>query len=229
MIFDDIRNDVRYGIRTLVRSPGFTVVAVLTLALGIGATTAIFSVVDAVLLHSLPYRDSRRLVSFFEDLGRLGYPRTRISPGTYVDLRAQTQIFEDVAAVNETGFNLGVRSGNSRQLAGVLVTHNLFAVLGVNPMIGTAFLSEEDQPGRDRVVLLSFSFWRNEFAGSSGIIGQTIRLNGEPYVVRGVSDGVKPLRLFNEPSDNRPFCGHRSGIGEIRGPRPELPCCRPSR
>jgi putative ABC transport system permease protein len=186
MIFDDIRNDVRYGTRTLVRSPGFALVAVLTLTLGIGATTAIFSVVNAVLLRALPYHDPQRLVSFFEDLGRLGYPRTRISPGTYVDLKAQTQIFEDVAVVNETGFNLSGASGSARQLAGVLVTHNLFAVLGVNPMIGTAFLPEEDQPGRDHVVLLSFAFWRNEFAASAGIIGRTIRLNGEPYIVKGV-------------------------------------------
>jgi len=184
-IIDDISNDVRYGARTLVRSPGFTIVAVLTLTLGIGATTAIFSVVNTVLLRPLPYHDPQRLVSFFEDLGRLGYPRTRISPTTYVDLRDQTQIFEDVAVVNETGFNLN-RSGSARQLAGVLATHNLFAVLGVNPIIGTAFSPEEDQPGRDHVLLLSYSFWRDEFAGSAGVVGQTIRLNGEPYIVKGV-------------------------------------------
>jgi predicted permease len=186
-MIEDIWNDIRYGVRTLLRSPGFTAVAILTLTLGIGATTAIFSVVDAVLLHSLPYRDPQRLVSFFEDLGRLGYPRTRVSPPTYVDLKAQTQVFEDVAAVNETGFNLnGKNTGGARQLAGALVTHNLFAVLGISPLIGTSFLPEEDRPGADHVVLLSFSLWRNEFGGTPGIVGQTIRLNGEPYTVKGV-------------------------------------------
>ncbi len=100
--------DLRFGLRVLRKSPVFTTVAVLTLTLGIGATTAMFSVVDAVLLRSLPYRDSRRLVSFFEDLGKSGYPRIRVSPPTYLDLKAQTRVFEDVAAVNETGFNSAV-------------------------------------------------------------------------------------------------------------------------
>ena len=178
--------DLRFGLRMLRKSPVFTTVAVLTLTLGIGATTAMFSVVDAVLLRSLPYRDSRRLVSFFEDLGKSGYPRIRVSPPTYLDLKAQTRVFEDVAAVNETGFNFSRDTTDARQLSGALVTYNLFAVLGAQPLIGTTFLAEEDRPGANHVALLSFSLWQSEFAGSERIIGQTIRLNDEPYTVKGV-------------------------------------------
>jgi hypothetical protein len=108
--------DLRFAARILRKSPAFTAVAVLTLTLGIGATTAIFSVVDAVLIRSLPYRDPQRLVSFFEDLGKLGYPRIRVSPPTYLDLKAQARVFEDVAAVNETGFNFSRDVGDARQL-----------------------------------------------------------------------------------------------------------------
>ncbi|OLE01460.1 MAG: hypothetical protein AUG82_11245 [Ktedonobacter sp. 13_1_20CM_4_53_11] len=178
--------DLRFAARILRKSPVFTAVAVLTLTLGIGATTAIFSVVDAVLIRSLPYRDPQRLVSFFEDLGKLGYPRIRVSPPTYLDLKAQDRVFEDVAAVNETGFNFSRDAGDARQLSGALVTCNLFALLGAEPLIGTTFLPEEDRPGANHVVLLSFSLWQSEFAGSERIIGQTIRLNDEPYTVKGV-------------------------------------------
>jgi putative ABC transport system permease protein len=184
--FEGLLQDFRYGLRLLGKSPVFTAVSVLTLTLGIGATTAIFSVVDAVLLRPLPYRDPQRLVSIFEDLSKLGYPRIRVSPPTYLDLKAQTRVFEDVAAVNETGFNFSRDANGARQLSGALVTYNLFAVLGAEPLIGTTFLPKEDRPGTNHVVLLSFSLWQSEFAGSARIIGQTIRLNDEPYTVKGV-------------------------------------------
>src|SRR2546430_106561 len=178
--------DLRFAVRMLRKSPVFTAVAVLTLTLGIGATTAMFSVVDALLLRSLPYRDPQRLVSFFEDLAKLGYPRIRVSPPTYLDLKAQTRVFEDVAAMNETAFNFSRGTTGARQLSGALVTYNLFAVLGAQPLIGTTFLADEDRPGANHVALLSFSLWQSEFAGNERIIGQTIRLNGEPYTVKGV-------------------------------------------
>src|SRR5207244_2720162 len=116
----------------------------------------------------------------------LGYPRLRVTPGTYVDLRAQTQLFEDVAAVNETGFNLSSNTGEARQLNAALVTYNLFAVLGTQPFMGTSFLPDEDRPGAKHVVLLSFALWQSDFAGNAGIIGQSIRLNDELYTVKGV-------------------------------------------
>ena len=156
--------------------------------LGIGhwVTTAMFSVVDAVLLRALPYRDPHRLVSFFEDLGQQGYSRARVSPPTYLDLKAQRAIFQDVAAVNETSFNLSGHNGSAIQLTGVLVTFNLFSLLGAKPLLGRTFLAEEDRPGANQVLLLSFPLWQNRFAGDSGIIGQTVRLNSEPYTVIGV-------------------------------------------
>src|SRR5256884_7157126 len=178
--------DLRFAARILRKSPVFTAVAVLTLTLGIGATTAIFSVVGGVVSRWLPERGSARLGSFFEGLGKLGYPRIRVSPPTYLDLKAQDRVFEDVAAVNETGFNFSRDAGDARQLSGALVTCNLFALLGAEPLIGTTFLPEEDRPGANHVVLLSFSLWQSEFAGSERIIGQTIRLNDEPYTVKGV-------------------------------------------
>ena len=181
-----LTGDIRYGIRTLFRNRGFTVIALITLALGIGATTAMFSVVDAVLLRVLPYRDPHRLVSFFEDSGQQGYPRARVSPPTYLDLKAQRAIFQDVAAVNETSFNLSGHNGSAIQLTGVLVTFNVFSLLGAKPLLGRTFLAEEDRPGANQVLLLSFPLWQNRFAGDSGIIGQTVRLNSEPYTVIGV-------------------------------------------
>ncbi|HEX4227776.1 MAG TPA: ABC transporter permease [Bryobacteraceae bacterium] len=185
-MLQDIPKDVRYGIRTLLRNRGFTAVALITLALGIGATAAMFSVVDAVLLRPLPYRDPGRLVLFFEDLSKLGDPRTRVSPPDYLDLKARKQLFEDVAAVNETSFNLGGNTGGAKQLNGALVTYNLFSVLGVQPLRGRTFLSSEDRPGESHVVLLSFQLWQNRFAGDPGIIGQSLQLNGEPYTVAGI-------------------------------------------
>ena len=178
--------DIRYVCERCGRVRAFALIAILTLTLGIGATTAIFSVVQAVLLRPLNYFEPERIVSFFEDQAGFGYPRTRVSPPPYLDLKAQTQIFQDVAAVNETGFNLGGGSEGARQLSGALVTYNLFNVLGRPPMIGTAFSPEEDRPGANHVVLLSFPLWKTEFAGKLDIVGQTIRLNDEPYTVKGV-------------------------------------------
>ncbi|HWF45911.1 MAG TPA: ABC transporter permease, partial [Bryobacteraceae bacterium] len=185
-MLQDIAKDVRYGIRTLLRNRGFTAVALITLALGIGATAAMFSVVDAVLLRPLPYRDPSRLVLFFEDLSKLGNPRARVSPPNYLDLKTQKQLFADVAAVNETSFNLGGNTGSAKQLNGALVTYNLFSVLGVRPLLGRTFLPAEDRPGESHVVLLSFQLWRNRFAGDRGIIGRSLRLSGEPYTVVGI-------------------------------------------
>jgi putative ABC transport system permease protein len=181
-----LHKDIRYGIRTLLRNRGFTAIALITLALGIGATTAIFSVVDAVLLRALPYREPQRLVVFFEDLSRLGYPRARVSPSTYLDLKKQKRVFEDVAALNETAFNLSGEDGGAKQLNGILATYNLFSVLGVKPMLGRTFLPEEDQPGANHVLVLSYALWRDRFAGKPEILGQSIRLNGEPYTVIGI-------------------------------------------
>ena len=186
--------DLRYGLRLLARSPGFTAIALLTLTLGIGATAAIFSVVDAVLLRALPYRDPQRLVSVFEDASEAGFPRNTPAPANYADWKAQTQIFEDVAAAAEYGrwhvFNLtgetGAGASEPEKLAGASVTQNLFAVLGAAPALGRVFLPDEDRPGGPHVVLINHGLWMRRFAGDPAIVGRAIVLNGEKYTVVGV-------------------------------------------
>jgi len=186
--------DLRYGLRLLTRSPGFTAIALLTLTLGIGATAAIFSVVDAVLLRALPYRDPQRLVSVFEDASEGGFPRNTPAPGNYADWKAQTQIFEDAAAAATGGkwhvLNLTGESGEGaaepEKLESASVTQNLFAVLGARPAVGRVFLPEEDRPGAAPVVLLSHGLWMRRFGGDRGLVGRAILLNGAKYTVVGV-------------------------------------------
>jgi putative ABC transport system permease protein len=197
--------DLRYGLRLLARSPGFTAIALFTLMLGIGATAAIFSVVDAVLLRALPYRDPQRLVSVFEDITDVGFPRNTPAPGNYADWKAQTRIFEDAAAASDGGrFNIfNLTAGPARQpseperLQGASVTQNLFSVLGATPSLGRVFVPEEDRPGGPRVVLLGHGLWKRRFAGDPGIAGRAIVLNGERYTVVGVMPAS-----FSFPSDN---------------------------
>ncbi len=185
-MFSQLAQDLRYGLRTLLLSRAFTAATVITLSLGIGATTAIFSVVDAVLLRPLQYPDPKTLVTFFEDRTAAGDPRARISPPSFVDLKAQRRLFQDVAALNETAFNLSGVGGNARQLNGVLTTYNLFSVLGVKPLLGRTFLPEEDRPGGSHVALLSYSLWQSQFGGDLKVVGSTVRLNSEPFTIVGV-------------------------------------------
>src|SRR2546430_1890162 len=147
--FENLLMDVRYGCRVLGKNPGFTTVAVLTLTLGIGATSAIFSVVDAVLLRPLPYREPNRLVTLYEDRTRDGFPRKEFTPANYADCKTQTQIFEEVTAISEDFFNLTMVGGEPERLIGEKVTWNLFPMLGAAPILGRAFLPEEDRPGSE--------------------------------------------------------------------------------
>jgi len=178
--------DLRYGLRILGKSPGFTVIAVLTLTLGIGATAAIFSVVDAVLLRSLPYRQPERLVSVFEDLSALGFPRNTPAAGNYAEWKKQTQIFEDVAAMTEGDYNLTGREGEPDKLGGVAATQNLFYILGAKPILGRVFAPEEDRPGAEHVALISYRLWKRRFGGDPKLVGETILLNSQKYSVLGV-------------------------------------------
>lgn len=184
---ENFATDVCYGLRVLRKNPGFTAVAVLTLMLGIGATSAIFSVVDAVLLRSLPYRDPNRLVSLYEDRGRTGFPRKEFTPANYVDCKAQTQIFEDVAAIDaDRVYNLTGNGADPERLSGEGVTQNLFSILGTRPLLGRVFSREEDKLGSERVVLLSHRLWLGRFGGDRKEVGRSILLNGEKYSVIGV-------------------------------------------
>jgi predicted permease len=178
--------DVRYGVRTLRKSPGFAAVAVLTLALGIGANTAIFSVVDAVLLRSLPYREPNRLLCLYEDGHRTGFPRQAFTPANYVDSKKDIRAFADVAAADGNYFNLTGGGGEPERLWGYMHTWNLFPMLGARPLLGRDFTAEEDQPGHQDVVLLSYRLWKQRFGGDSTILGKDILLNEQKYTVLGV-------------------------------------------
>jgi putative ABC transport system permease protein len=178
--------DLRYGSRLLYRSPGFTFIALLTLTLGIGATAAIFSVVSAVLLRALPFREPQRLVSVYEDEGSIGFPRNTPAPANYVDWKAQTQVFEDAAATSGSEFSLTEAGGDPEQLHGARVTQNLFSVLGTVPAAGRTFLHDEDRPGGPHVALISHGLWKRRFGGDPHLVGRAILLNSEKYVVVGV-------------------------------------------
>jgi putative ABC transport system permease protein len=183
---DHLWQDVRYGVRALRKSPGFTTVAILTLALGIGANTAIFSVVDAVLLRPLPYREANRLVYLYENGHREGFAREDFTPANYLDCKTEIRAFADVAAVDGNSFNLTGGGGEPERLWGYMHTWNLFPMLGASPLLGRDFTAEEDQPGHQDVVLLSFRLWKQRFAADSAILGKDILLNDRKYTVLGV-------------------------------------------
>jgi putative ABC transport system permease protein len=156
-LLGEVIADVRYGLRQLRRNPGFTAVAVLTLALGIGATTAMFSVVDAVLLRSLPYRDANRLVSLYEDRSSTGFPRKEFTPANYTDCKQHKEIFQDVAAIDaDRSYNLTGNGAAPERLWADGVSWNLFSILGTRPLLGRVFRPQEDMPGNEHVVLIAF-------------------------------------------------------------------------
>lgn len=201
---ETLLQDVGYGARLLVRNPGFSVTALLTLTLGIGATTAVFSLVDAVLLRPLPYRDSQRIVEIYEDHsgGALGLKYDDDTPGAYADLKRQNQIFADVAAV-ASGHHVSLLGdgGEPRSLTQESITWNLLPMLGVQPLSGRLFTQEEDSPGHELVVLLSFHLWQDRFGADKQILGRDIRLDSHGSVERYTVIGIMPPR-FSFPEDN---------------------------
>jgi len=178
-----ILKDIRYGIRSLARHPGFTAVALLTLALGIGANTAIFSVVNAVLLRPLPYADPERIVWLWDTIPQL--PTAPTSLPEFLDWKQQNRSFEHLAAF-QTG-NMFIDSGDGTEDVPVgLVTPEMFSLFHVNPIIGRTFTDEETLPGRFRVAVLSHSTWQSRFGSDPNILGRTIQLNARPYTIIGV-------------------------------------------
>jgi len=176
--------DIRYGIRLLRRSPGFAAVAILTLALGIGANTAIFSTVDALLIRALPYADADRVVMIWEDASEAGFPRNTPAPGNYTDWAALNHSFSGVAATRGASANL-TGSGVPEQVVGRAVTSNFFAVLGVTPIAGRVFTADEDRAGA-QVVVIGHGLWQRRFGADRSTIGQTVLMNGSRYTVIGV-------------------------------------------
>ncbi|MCA1627989.1 MAG: ABC transporter permease [Acidobacteria bacterium] len=177
--------DTRYGLRTLLAKPGFTLVAVITLALGIGATSTIFSFVNGILLRPLPYQDSERLVLIDETAVKRGNSSMGVSFPNFVDWREQNQVFAGVAAYDDRSFAL-TGGGEPEQLSGAIVSDNTFEILGVKPMLGRTFRPEEDGPDQSDVAILSHGLWERRFGANSGIIGQSIVVNNRARTVIGV-------------------------------------------
>ena len=179
----DLPRDFRYAARSLLRTPGFTVVAVAVLALGIGATSAIFSLVSAVWLKPLPFADEERIVSLWVDLSTVGGPaRLEAPPANYVAWRERAQSFEEMAPIVPASVNL-TGGGEPERLAAVRTTPNLFATIGLAPVLGRTFVPEDDA---DEAVVISDRFWLRRFAGDPAAVGRTITLDGAQHVVVGV-------------------------------------------
>jgi putative ABC transport system permease protein len=180
--FDELFQDLRYGQRVLRKSPGFALVAVLTLALGIGATTAIFSVVNAVLLRPLAMEDPSRVVLLQELWKGLGVD---VSVGNFNDVKKQSSSYLEVSSSNNASFNVETR-GVPERVDGEIVTFNYFATFGVPPIAGRVFTADEDRSGHAPVIVVSERFWRNNLQADSAVIGKTIRVNGLPTTIVGV-------------------------------------------
>ena len=183
--------DLRYGARMLLKNPAVSAVAVLTLALGIGANTATFSIVNAVMLRPLPYRNPDRLVSLWTNVPEHG--RWRVTPANFFDLKNQNTVFENMAAFRPMTMTL-TGDGEPAQMMGANISPGYFAVVGVEPMLGRPFLPEEYEPGKNFVVILGNAFWQSYFGGDRTIINKTIRLDGLSFTVVGVMPpGIYPV------------------------------------
>ncbi|MCL5278578.1 MAG: ABC transporter permease [Planctomycetes bacterium] len=216
--------DVRYGLRRLAKNPGFTVVAVLTLALGIGAATGIYNLAQALLVRSVPgVRAPERLVQ----LGRTrkGEGFGTISYADFAEFRAQAKALE-LAAVYDTPFHLGTRAAVER-LRGAVVSANYFDLLGVGVAAGRTFVPEDDLPGRSPVVVISFGLWQRCFGGDAGVVGRTVMLNGYPFTIVGITSalfrGTERLRELevwvpiSTLAQAAPTIGARTGIFSDHG------------
>jgi predicted permease len=181
--WDILRQDLRYTARTLAHAPGFAAVAILVLALGIGANTAVFSVTDDVLIRPLPFPSSDRLVSLWEKLP--GYGHMELSPANYRDWKRMNNVFEDVAATSTFDVNLIGQGAPERIKTGV-VTGNLFQVLGVQPLIGRSITPSDDRDGAPRTAVLSYGLWQRAFGGDPAVLGRKLNLDGTPHVVIGI-------------------------------------------
>jgi hypothetical protein len=176
--------NLRYTFRQITKNPGFFALAVVALALGIGANTAIFSAVEAVLLRSLPYSQPDLLMIVWEDMSYLGFANNTPAPANYLDWKAQNRVFTDMASTRFVTASL-TGDGQPEQLSGKKVTPNFFDVLGVQPVVGRPFTAEEDK-SQSPVVVLSYNLWRRRFGGDESILGRSILLNGVQTKVVGV-------------------------------------------
>jgi predicted permease len=218
---ESIWADIIFALRQLRRSPGFTAVALLTLALGIGANTAIFSVVNGVLLHPLPFHDPARLM-MLDEKWMPRFPHFEATPHDFLAWREQSQSFDQLGAFVTMAFNLS-EGDRSERISGARVTANLPEVLGVEPILGRSFTAKEDTAGNDRVILLGYNLWKQRFAGDAHVLGSVIKLNDVDFTVIGVMPSTfrfphdaeiwKPMGLTAGDFDSGHFLW---GIGRLK-------------
>ncbi len=188
--------DLKYGLRMLAKNPGFTTVAILTLALGIGANTAIFSVVNGVLLRPLPYEQPGQLVNLWEEFGDGG--RNAVAGGVFTDWKEHSTVFEALSVISGSAMNL-TGAGEPERTNGLQVSASFLEILRVHPVLGRGFLPDEDRLGKDnRVIIFSHRFWQRRFGGRANLVGRTIRMDGERYTVIGI---LPPRALLSESVD----------------------------
>ena len=210
---DTVLKDIRYAVRSLLKHPGFLFVSVITLALGIGANTAIFSVVNAVLLRPLPYRDAERIVTLWQNNVKAGVARNDVSPANFLDWREQSKSLS-MAGVEPFGFSM-IGNGEPEQFRSWLVTSGFFEVLGASALHGRTFTTEDYQPGNERVVVIGYGLWQRRFGGDQNLVGQKLTLNGQPYTVVGI---LPPAVQF--PPDREVWAPRvlRESDRQLRGP-----------
>ncbi|HEY1472387.1 MAG TPA: ABC transporter permease [Candidatus Acidoferrum sp.] len=211
----ELLQDVRYGVRNMLRTPGFALVTVLTLALGIGANTAIFSVVDAVLFRALPYRDAGRLVWATNFMSQ--QKQNLVFADEYAGWRTQSHVFENIAAYSPSAEYTLTGTGSPQRLRGAQITASFLNVLGVMPQLGRNFLPEEDRPVGPKAVLLSDGVWRSNFGADRNVVGRVVALDDTPYTVIGVLPRDFEF-LDNSPADVLvPFQLSDSSIQSVNG------------
>lgn len=178
-------HDLRYSARTFLKTPGFTLIAVVMLSLGIGANTAIFSIVNAVLLRPLPYYEPERLMLVKESLPKVGWNLMSAAPAEFLDYQAGNEVFSDIAGFTAQRLNL-TGQGEPQRVEIARVSPSLFPLLGARPLQGRTFLPEEDQTGRNDVVILSHDFWQRYFGADPAVMGKVVRLDDRPFTIVGV-------------------------------------------
>jgi putative ABC transport system permease protein len=214
---ETLGQDIRYGVRMLLKAPSFSIVATIALALGIGANTAIFSVVNAVLLRPLPFPNSEQLTAVWESDQTRGALRGSYSYPNFFDLRDQNHSFDQVASYHQSDFIMTGR-GEPARLQGEVVTANLFQLLGVAPILGRTFLPNEDQPSdTGRVVVLSQTLFRRHFNSDSGVLNQSVILDGKNYTIVGVMPGSFEFPIQNEPVELWTTIAGDTGMTTQRG------------
>ena len=183
--FETLTRDIAFSLRTLWKQPGFTIVALVVLGVGIGASTTVFSIVNTVLLHPLSYHDPDRLVLIQESLPKLGFSLDSVSGAELLEYQAQNRVFSQTAGFSAIKMNL-TGAGEPQRVETARVGSDLFSILDVKPILGRTFRPEEDRPGGDRVVILSEHLWRNRFGADPSITGKAVNLDDHTFTVAGV-------------------------------------------